>query len=155
VFGAYAAAEYSRYVGILLGVVVPSRVRKSGIYAHKYAVDCSWSLAVQCGNLKTSSTHRGLLHSWIGTADAKFCTHERQLEEREQIVGVGHALAAASGPLLQRRYVQTIKLRSHNIGRKRGEQMQKTKRVAVTPDSRVVPHPSTKEARRSLTSEFG
>ena len=27
--------------------------------------------------------------------------------------------------------------------------------VAVTPDSRVVPHPSTKEARRSLTSEFG
>ena len=39
----------------------------------------------------------------------------------------------------------------------RGQRRQKAKKneVAVTPDSRVVPHPSTKEARRSLTSEFG
>ena len=42
--------------------------------------------------------------------------------------------------------------REHSRGQRRQKQKNE---VAVTPDSRVVPHPSTKEARRSLTSEFG
>ena len=64
--------------------------------AHKHARFVI--LAIHIGNFTTSVADTASNALRCALLVLKLCTHERQLEEREQIVGVGLPYMAASGP---------------------------------------------------------